>query len=635
MCSSSVRVQRMPISSSYGSSSLYSSRYGGSSYYSSTRPLPPGGNGPYDEYGHKLKFDSYTTASSFKPRTSSNLTGMGRLTPNKADYDRGIGSHYSGLDYPYATSSTSRYGSTSTSYTSPSKKTEYRSPGTTSSRYGSNITGTVARRSSPTEPPRTPSGLSQRQRSSSLFDLSGTSSSSSHSSSSKRSSFENGFQATTSGADRRRSSVVNDDLDRLSRTLNRASVSDRRRSESTSGSGGGTLPRLRSKENSFDRISSSSRRSSFDKTERESSHGSDSSFLAVNGSKYNDGGKIGLSNLGNTCFMNSVLQCLSNTKPLLLYCLDEEYDQQINRRTSSMRGQLIKAFSKLLRSLWKDSNDMFVTPNSFKTEVQRFAPRFMGYQQQDSQEFLRYLLEGLHEDVNQVQEKPKPVTLEDEKLENKSDEEKAALYWKTYLRFDNSKIVDIFVGQLKSELKFECGHTSVTFDPFWDLSLPLPKRTGQTHIEDCLKLFMRKEKLESDERPTCYKCKQRKPCSKGFSIQKFPQILVLHLKRFSQERFSRKVTTTVEFPIKDLDLTEFAADSRRGPVLYNLYAVSNHCGGTHSGHYTAICRHPFREEWNLFNDTRVSKSRPNHAVSSEAYLLFYELNKPSSNLNSF
>lgn len=357
---------------------------------------------------------------------------------------------------------------------------------------------------------------------------------------------------------------------------------------------------------------------------------SSSSSITVSSSKYAYGGKSGLRNIGNTCFMNSVLQCLSNTRPLLEYILKEDFVLDINNTTSKLKGALMKAYASLIISFWKDKSGSYVTPNNFKSQIQRFAPRFSGYQQQDSQEFLRYLLEGLHEDVNRVTQKPKHLQIDDDKF--KTDVEKASEYWKNYLRYDNSKIVEIFVGQLKSELKFEeCNHHSVTFDPFWDLSLPVPKLKSECDIVDCLGLFMKEEVLEGDESPTCTKCKKRRSCTKRFSIQKFPPILVLHLKRFSQERYSRKITTLVNFPVKTLDLREFAAEKGQQTV-YNLYAVSEHSGTTYGGHYTAKCKHPYTGEWHSFNDTHVSSCGANQAVSSEAYVLFYELagnNSPS------
>ncbi|XP_045210437.2 ubiquitin carboxyl-terminal hydrolase 2-like [Mercenaria mercenaria] len=350
---------------------------------------------------------------------------------------------------------------------------------------------------------------------------------------------------------------------------------------------------------------------------------SSSSSISTGTSKYNFGGKVGLRNIGNTCFMNSVLQCLSNTRPLLEYTLKEDYVLDKNKTTSKLKGALIIAYANLITSFWKDKSSSYVSPNSFKSQIQKFAPRFSGYQQQDAQEFLRYLLEGLHEDVNKVTQKPKPLQINDDHFS--SDTEKAAEYWNNYLRYDHSKIVEIFVGQLKSELKFdECGHRSVTFDPFWDLSLPIPKTRSECEIIDCLSLFMKVESLDGDESPTCAKCKKRRSCTKRFSIQKFPPILVLHLKRFSQERYSRKITTLVNFPIKHLDLTEFAAEKGQ-QTMYNLYAVSEHSGTTYGGHYTAKCKHPYTGEWNSFNDTHVSSCGANQSVSSEAYVLFFEL----------
>ena len=78
--------------------------------------------------------------------------------------------------------------------------------------------------------------------------------------------------------------------------------------------------------------------------------------------------------------------------------------------------------------------------------------------------------------MNRVAKRPKPIIANDEEEDKLSDADKAREYWKRYLAFDNSKIVDVFVGQLKSTLRCTtCDYASVTFDPFWDISLPIPK----------------------------------------------------------------------------------------------------------------------------------------------------------------
>ncbi|NXA90587.1 UBP2 hydrolase, partial [Melanocharis versteri] len=341
-------------------------------------------------------------------------------------------------------------------------------------------------------------------------------------------------------------------------------------------------------------------------------------------------GLTGLRNLGNTCFMNSILQCLSNTKELRDYCLQNQYLRDLNNN-SRMRTALMSEFAKLIQLLWTSSPNESVSPSEFKTQIQRYAPRFVGYNQQDAQEFLRFLLDGLHSEVNRVLVRPRAST---DTLDHLPDDEKSRQMWRRYQEREDSRISDLFVGQLKSSLTCsECGYCSTAFDPFWDLSLPIPKKGyGEVTLMDCLRLFTKEDVLDGDEKPTCCRCKARTRCTKKFSIQKFPKILVLHLKRFSESRIrSSKLTTFVNFPLKDLDLREFASQSCNHAV-YNLYAVSNHSGTTMGGHYTAYCKSPVSSEWHSFNDSRVTPMSSSHVRSSDAYLLFYELASPSSRM---
>jgi ubiquitin carboxyl-terminal hydrolase 2/21 len=342
-----------------------------------------------------------------------------------------------------------------------------------------------------------------------------------------------------------------------------------------------------------------------------------------------DKGQTGLRNLGNTCFMNSVLQCLSNTRPLLEFCLAvSEYEHEINRDTSRMKGELVTSFIKLMQSLWSGHDS--ISPTEFKSEVSRFARRFGGYNQQDAQEFLIALLEGLQDDLNRVGSKNKKRHVDcSNEVETISASDKARESWKKYLEYENSKIVDIFVGQLKSALTcLECGYVSNTFDPFLDLSLPIPKGRSASNVNlmDCFELFASEETLEGDERPTCARCKKRQKCTKRFSIQKFPQVLIIHLKRFSQDySYRSKLSTDVRCPTKNLDLKKFSSEKAAGNVSYDLYAISNHSGTPSGGHYTASAKNPFTRQWHQFNDQRVSHVSESDVVTSEAYILFYEL----------
>ncbi|KAG6431489.1 hypothetical protein SASPL_109568 [Salvia splendens] len=183
------------------------------------------------------------------------------------------------------------------------------------------------------------------------------------------------------------------------------------------------------------------------------------------------GGLAGLQNLGNTCFMNSSLQCLVHTPPLADYFL-QDYSDEINRQNPlGMNGELALSFGDLLRKLWSPGRAP-VAPRAFKGKLARFAPQFNGYNQHDSQELLAFLLDGLHEDLNRVMQKP---YFEIKDSGGRPDEDVADELWRYHKARNDSVIVDICQGQYKSTLVCPvCDKISITFDPFMYLSLPLP-----------------------------------------------------------------------------------------------------------------------------------------------------------------
>ncbi|XP_061923312.1 ubiquitin carboxyl-terminal hydrolase 32 [Entelurus aequoreus] len=191
-------------------------------------------------------------------------------------------------------------------------------------------------------------------------------------------------------------------------------------------------------------------------------------------------GATGLSNLGNTCFMNSSIQCVSNTRPLTDYFTSGRHLYELNRSNPiGMRGHMAKCYGDLVLELWSGTQKN-IAPLKLRWTIAKYAPRFNGFQQQDSQELLAFLLDGLHEDLNRVHEKPY-VELKDS--DGRPDWEVASEAWENHLRRNRSIVVDLFHGQLKSQVKCKtCGHISSRFDPFNFLSLPLPMDSSM-HLE--------------------------------------------------------------------------------------------------------------------------------------------------------
>ncbi|KFH69872.1 hypothetical protein MVEG_04676 [Podila verticillata NRRL 6337] len=347
-------------------------------------------------------------------------------------------------------------------------------------------------------------------------------------------------------------------------------------------------------------------------------------------------GKTGLTNLGNTCFMNSVIQCLIATPPLSRFFLDGSFKRYINmQNVLGTQGRLAEAFSDLIRSMWSGQS-LVVSPTSFRYAIAGFAPQFKGTEQHDSQEFLSFLLDGLHEDLKSGPRPPPPGENEgseadEARMEKLPEYEASEIAWQRYLRRDNSIVVSLFQGQFKNRLCCsKCGKTSTTYNAFMYLALPIKAKVSgrqpQT-LASCLNNFVEPETMEGDNAWNCPNCKKPRKATKHLTISRVPDVLLIQLKRFSSDGpFKNKIKAMVQYPIQDLDLTKYLP--KRGsappePAIYDLYAVSNHSGEVSSGHYTACVRGEAPGSWTNFDDTRVSPCDKSVAVSEHGYTLFY------------
>jgi len=191
-------------------------------------------------------------------------------------------------------------------------------------------------------------------------------------------------------------------------------------------------------------------------------------------------GKVGLNNIGNTCFMNSSLQALSAVWPLTEYFLSERYKGEINEKNPlGTKGKLVRAYGALLEELWKGSRTS-VTPSEVRRNVSSFTSNdmFRSYEQQDAQELLNFLIDGLHEDLNLVLQKP--AVVDEESDGSRPDELVSRLSLEKYHLRNKSRIVDLMAGLFKNTVECHtCNKKSIKFDPFQIVTVPIPtNRTG-------------------------------------------------------------------------------------------------------------------------------------------------------------
>lgn len=340
--------------------------------------------------------------------------------------------------------------------------------------------------------------------------------------------------------------------------------------------------------------------------------------LNLDKTNYKKKGLSGLINLGNKCFMNSIIQCLSHTLKLTDYFLSGKYieddPEYLNKRKQEFF--VIMSYVNLLKNLW-DTNQL-IKPKSFCENISKHIQKYFNLQQQDSHECLMYILDLLHKGLQYDIE----VNIKGE-IKNETDSlmKKSLEQWKMFYEKSYSSIIEYFNGLLFNNIKCNnCDFNEDVFEPYNCLSINLRNSTDTYSLDDCLDDYFTDS--ESIDTWNCSKCKNN-GCSKNTKVWSFPTHVIIHLKRFTNE--GQKINHHVDFPLDNLNLTKYISQSKKDPnnYIYTLYAVNYHSGSLNSGHYWSCCKN-LDSNWYLFNDGHVSKvHNEQELLTKNAYILFY------------
>lgn len=340
----------------------------------------------------------------------------------------------------------------------------------------------------------------------------------------------------------------------------------------------------------------------------------------MNFEKYNNMGLSGLTNIGNTCFLNSIMQVLSHTYELNDFLNLQLYKRRLNNKCESI---LLLEWDNLRKILWNEN--CIVSPVKFVNAVQQIAKiknqhLFTGFEQNDISEFLIFVIDCFHIALS------REVNMTIVGTETTDMDKIAVKCFKTIQGIysnDYSEIWNMFYGMHVSQL------TSVTSgevmgispEPYFMIDLPIPENIKNISLIDCFDLYVKEEILDGDNAILNETTGKKEAVKKSIMFWSFPNILVIDIKRFNVTNTKKKML--VDFPLENLDLSKYIMGYNKSTYIYDLYGVCNHGGTVMGGHYTSYIKNA-NDKWYQYNDTSVTNIDVLHQIiTPKAYCLFY------------
>ena len=347
----------------------------------------------------------------------------------------------------------------------------------------------------------------------------------------------------------------------------------------------------------------------------------------------------GIANLGNTCYMNSALQCgVIACGPLAEFFLSDSF---LAALSVPEQESVSKALAWLVGEIQNPDNRGAIYPSMVKSRIDAKLPRFKGTDQHDCSEFLIELLDCLHMELSKSS--TPPTRSNSLSMLTRSASSLAALsgsisgrswqavnwrskgeqWWLGQRKQSDSIIKRLFEGAIRSVMTcYKCGGVSARFEAFTSLILPLTASSSSQHrLGDLINELLRPEELDGID---CDFCGRKQRFHRQIDLWQLPPYLIFTISRFSFDFSARKLANFVDYPTDNLDLEAWIAKEAplQTSTQYELYAVVEHEGTVNRGHYTALVK--VDEQWMTVNDGRTANVPDlSRVVSSNAYVLFY------------
>ena len=351
--------------------------------------------------------------------------------------------------------------------------------------------------------------------------------------------------------------------------------------------------------------------------------------------KYKKKGISGLANLGDTCFINALLQIISHTYELNELLNDSGYKSKLNKCVDS---ELLTSWDELRLLMW--SENCTISPGGFIHAIRKISKMkknnmFSTISQNDMPEFLTFLFNIFHTAL-----KRKVTMTIGGRPKNKRDKMAKMCYEMIQKEYTEnySEILNMFYGIHVSTLKRTAGTSSVESgddylsirpEPFMVISLPIPHHSSPRDISlmDCFDLNCESEFMEGDNAWFNETLGKKQNVYKQLVYWSLPEIMVIDIKRFEYNPKTDsfvKNQSNIRIPIENVNFSKYVEGYNKDSYIYDLYGICNHHGDETFGHYTSTIK-TADSKWFNFNDSNIKEIsiKGSEIIGNTPYCLFY------------
>jgi ubiquitin C-terminal hydrolase len=359
--------------------------------------------------------------------------------------------------------------------------------------------------------------------------------------------------------------------------------------------------------------------------------------------------KVGLDNLGNTCFLNSVLQALRHTpsiREMFISPSSEMAARELRQREGTKKFKIFISFGKLMQEIERAPDGSSISPSALVHSLHDtvkicdddwLRPR----QQADAAECLQYLLEAFHDTVY------RRIKINILGRAANSEEEshiKAMESWSSFMTKEYSPIVQHMYGQTQMRVQCQqCRTVNERYEPWLTLKVAIPggsiPGSEVPDLVECLDASLNTQ--ETIEGYQCDMCQSRQTAIITTRLSKLPSTLILSLKRFTNT--GAKIRGKVVWDVNRLDMGKWFAFKRcpytglkAGKLVYQTISVIEHNGSSSGGHYRMFARDDGGDVWSEYDDSAIRENvAASEVVSPDSYVLFLTCSNNSNRLPEY